>query len=252
MENFIRSGFIAHSMTSGYKKRIARVTGIIHNALSKSRNPYIAFSTGKDSTVMADMIWREGRDIPAVYFDADACFPESVALLERYKNSGKNIIIWQTEPILDTMERVGGPTSPKSDRATMHSTVYAPIKSLLAEYKFDMSFVGLRAEENKKRKLAIDMRGSLFYSERDSIFVCWPIGTLSFKDVWAYILSNNVDYSAVYDRQFEMGLDWEDCRLSYCYGETKRTHGRWAILARGWPDLFNKFSQRFPEVRRFI
>jgi len=239
-------------MLPAYCHRIERARDYIADALAVCENPYIAFSTGKDSTVMADLIWREDDSIPAVYFDADACFPESSALMERMRNAGRTIINWCTEPILDTMEHVGGPTSPRSDAATMQSTVYEPIQSLLSEYEFDLSFVGLRAEENQNREAAIRSHGHLFKNKRDGIYTCWPVGWLTFQDIWAYILSNNVDYSAVYDKQFEMGLDWEDCRLSYCYGETKATHGRWAILARGWPEIFNRFAQRFPEVRRYI
>jgi len=252
MDDFTRSGFLAHSMLHVYKRRIKQARGYVAEALEKCEHPYIAFSTGKDSVVMADMIWKQKPDIPAVYFDADACFPESAELLNCYEQRGKNIVRWQTEPILDTMERVGGPTSLKSDNATMRSTVYDPIKKLLAEYHFDCSFVGLRAEENRDRRKAIQVHGHLFFSKRDGIHVCWPIGWLTFSDVWAYILSNQVDYCAVYDKQFEMGLDWEDCRLSYCYGEAKCTHGRWAILNRGWPEIFSIFAQRFPEVRRYI
>jgi len=239
-------------MLPAYKRRIARARANVLDALAQCHKPYIAYSTGKDSTVMADLVWRRAPGVPAVYFDADACFPESHALMDRLRAAGRTIVNWETEPILDTMERVGGPTSPRSDAATMRSTVYVPIKSLVAAHGYDCSFVGLRAQENADRRRAIRRFGHLFFSQRDRIHVCWPIGWLTFEDVWAYILSNDLDYSAVYDRQFEMGLDWEDCRLSYCYGETKRTHGRWAILARGWPDLFNRFAQRFPEVRRYI
>ncbi len=247
----LRAGFLAHGHTAAYKRRIEAAQSNVHVALQSCRRPYIAFSTGKDSTVMADMVWRESPSTPAVYFDADACFPESRALLERYRSSGRTIIEWPTEPILDTMERVGGPTSPRSEAATMQSTVYAPIKALLETHAFDCAFVGLRAEENTDRKRAIRIHGPMFYSQRDDIQVAWPIGALTFDDIWAYIFSQGVDYSAVYDRQFEMGLPWDDCRLSYCYGETKASHGRWAILRRGWPDLFARFAARFPEVRRF-
>ena len=252
MDEFTRTGFVAHVMLPVYRRRVAQAQKWVREALELCENPYIAFSTGKDSTVMADMVWREQPEVPAVYFDADACFPESIELLERYEQRGRNIVVWKTEPILDTMERVGGPTSPRSDAATMRSTVYEPIEALLAAHEYDCSFVGLRADENKDRKRAMQIRGPRFYSKRDGILVCWPIGWLTFEDVWAYILSEDVDYCAVYDRQFEMGLPWEDCRLSYCYGETKHTHGRWAILARGWPEIFNQFARRFPEIRRFI
>lgn len=134
----------------------------------------------------------------------------------------------------------------------MESTVYAPIKALVAEYGFDGALVGLRAEEGLHRNLSITTRGTLFLSRRHGIYSAWPIAWLTFRDVWAYILGHGVDYNAVYDRQFDLGLPWENCRVSYCYGETVASQGRWIILARGWPELFNRLAQAFPEVRRFI
>jgi 3'-phosphoadenosine 5'-phosphosulfate sulfotransferase (PAPS reductase)/FAD synthetase len=250
MNDLLRASFKAHALLPAYQRRIQQAQTWIAEALEICRRPYIAFSTGKDSTVMADLVWRQNPDVPAVYFDADAAFPESREMLERYRAAGRIIINWRTEPLLETMARAGGPLF--SENATMESTVYAPIRALVAEYGFDGAFVGLRAEESLHRNLSITTRGTLFLSQRHGIYSAWPIAKLTFRDVWAYILSWNVDYNAVYDRQFAMGLPWENCRVSYCYGETVASQGRWIVLARGWPELFNRFAQAFPEVRRFI
>lgn len=250
MNELLRASFEAHALLPAYQRRIQQAQAFVAEALAACRRPYIAFSTGKDSTVMADLVWQQNSSIPAVYFDADAAFPESRELLERYHAAGKTIINWHTEPLLETMARVGGPLF--SEDATMESTVYAPIKALVAEYGFDGAFVGLRAEEGLHRNLSITTRGTLFLSQRHGIYSAWPIAWLTFRDVWAYILSQGVDYNAVYDRQFDLGLPWENCRVSYCYGETVASQGRWIILARGWPELFNRLVQAFPEVRRFI
>ncbi len=250
MNELLRAGFEAHALLPAYKRRIQQAQAFVAEALEVCQRPYIAFSTGKDSTVMADLVWQQNPGIPAVYFDADAAFPESRELLERYRAAGKTIINWRTEPLLETMARVGGPLF--SEDATMESTVYAPIKALVAEYGFDGALVGLRAEEGLHRNLSITTRGTLFLSRRHGIYSAWPIAWLTFRDVWAYILGHGVDYNAVYDRQFDLGLPWENCRVSYCYGETVASQGRWIILARGWPELFNRLAQAFPEVRRFI
>jgi len=252
MNALLTAGFEAHSLLSFYQKHIEEARNNVKRALALCNNPYIAFSTGKDSVVMADLVWQIEPSIPAVYFDADASFPESKELLKQYKKKGKTIIEWKTESLLNTMARVGGPRAKESEAATMRSTVYKPVKEVVETFAFDCAFVGVRAGEGINRKRAVRGNGVLFYSKRDEVFISWPIAWLTFNDVWAYIVSNRIDYCTVYDKMFEMGLHWNDCRLSYCYGETKATHGRWAILARGWPELFNKFAQRFPEVREYI
>ena len=204
MNELLCASFKAHALLPAYQRRIQQARAFVAEALAACQRPYIAFSTGKDSTVMADLVWQQNPGIPAVYFDADAAFPESRELLERYHAAGRTIINWHTEPLLETMALAGGPLF--SENATMESTVYAPIKSLVAEYGFDGAFVGLRAEESLHRNLSITTRGTLFLSQRHGIYSAWPIAWLTFRDVWAYILSRRVDYNAIYDRQFDLEL----------------------------------------------
>jgi len=241
-----------HAKLSGFKRRIERARAVVAEALEKAQNPYIAFSTGKDSIVMAHLVWQQASDVLAVYFDADCAFPESTALLGRYEAAGYPIIRWPCESILETMHRVGGPTSDRCEAETMRSTVYRPIKLLLAEYHFDGVFLGLRNEESPGRHKLAQVRGQLFWQKRDGLWECLPVAYLDHMDIWAYIVINDMDYCAVYDKQMEFGLDPEDCRLSYWAGETKRRWGRWAILKHGWPELFNRFAAEFPEVRGYV
>jgi 3'-phosphoadenosine 5'-phosphosulfate sulfotransferase (PAPS reductase)/FAD synthetase len=121
-----------------------------------------------------------------------------------------------------------------------------------ARYAFDGVAYGLRAEENRGRAMHAKSRGAVFQYQRDHLWGCQPIHDWTYNDVWAYIISHHVDYCAVYDRLMEMGITPEDCRLSYWAGETKRRWGRWAILKRGWPELFNRFAAEFPEVRCYV
>jgi len=133
----------------------------------------------------------------------------------------------------------------------MRSTVYRPIRTLLAQYHFDGVFLGLRSEESYGRRKLAQVRGQLFWQKRDQLWECLPMARWTYLDIWSYILSHDIDYCAVYDKQMRLGLAPEDCRLSYWAGETKRTWGRWAILKRGWPDLFNHLAAEFPEVRGY-
>jgi len=252
MDDNFRRQCQLYAHLNGFGWRIKQARATVAEALEKMQNPYIAFSTGKDSAVMAHLIWQQAPSVRAVYFDADCAFPESTALLERYEAASHPIVRWPCESILETMRRIGGPTSDRCEAETMRSTVYRPIKSLLTEYRFDGVFLGLRDEESPGRRKLAQVRGLLFWQKRDALWECLPVARLTYMDIWAYIVTNGVDYCAVYDKQMELGLDPEDCRLSYWAGETKRRWGRWAILKRGWPELFNSFAAEFPEVRGYV
>jgi len=252
MDESFRRSCLLHAHLSSYEWHVGQAQAVIARALEKASHPYIAFSTGKDSTCIAHLVWQEHPEVPAVYYDADCAFPESTALLARYEAAGKSIIHWPCEPILETMRRVGGPTSDRCEAETMRSTVYRPIKSLLAKHHFDGVFLGLRNEESYGRQRLAEVRGQLFWQKRDALWECIPIANWTYLDVWSYIVINDIDYCAAYDKQMELGLDAEDCRLSYWAGETKRRWGRWAVLKRGWPELFNRFAAEFPEVRCYV
>lgn len=242
-----RYRFELWAATRQHKWRVEQAKRRVSEWLGQVENPYVAFSTGKDSTCVLYLV-REQAPVPAVYFDADSAFPESKAMLD----TTDNVIIFPAlEPILDTFRRFGGfEAGPELERETMRTTVWEPIKRLIAEYGFDGVALGLRAEENpsSRGKLA-QYRGAIFQYRRDGLWACQPIHDWEYNDVWAYIVSNDLDYCGAYDKLW--GAPEEDQRLSYWAGETKRRWGRWAWLKRNYPELFNQFAAEFPDVRNY-
>lgn len=226
-----------------YKKRLDRARKVIADSLRLSKNPYVAFSTGKDSTCVLHLVLEQTRNIDIIYFDADCALPESIDILEYYDKQGLNIIKQKTEPLLETF-RKHGLDNPRIEDITMKTTVYDPIKILLQANKYDCVFVGLRAEESRPRKMLMMTRGRLFTNKRYGIIECLPVGWWSAKDIWAYIHTNDLVYNKAYDK----GVD----RVSYWAGETNKRRGRWIELKRNWPDLYNRFAAEFPEVRNYV
>lgn len=245
-----RAGHLAHALTPLFASKVAAAQQIVSEVLSQSQRPYIAFSTGKDSTVTAALVWEQAPEVPAVYMDADCAFPESVELLERMARAGHTVIKWPCEPFLDILERAGGPDAPGVEDATMRATVWGPVKALLAASAYDGSFVGLRAEESRDRRRLIQIRGPVFrQAQYGGILEGLPVAWWTDRDVWAFIVSRGLDYNRAYDRMEQ--LPFRQRRISYWAGETSRRYGRWVWLRREYPALWNRFSSRFPEVSRF-
>lgn len=240
--------FRLHAQMPEYKRRVRLARQRVEDWLQLVGNPYIAFSTGKDSTCVLSLVREQRPETPAVYFDADCSYPESYVLMD----ATPNMIRFPTdEPFLDTLERFGFDETGKLDRATMQSTVWGPIKRLIAGYQFDGVCYGLRAEENPKtRGRHARQRGAVFQYKRDGLWGCQPIHDWTYNDVWAFIVTENLPYCGVYDKMWDMPED--DQRLSYWAGETKRRHGRWVWLKRHYPELWNQFAARFPEARAYV
>lgn len=238
-----RDEYLVYARLNLHKKRIDRSLRVIEKTLRRSSAPYVAYSTGKDSGCVLDMVLQQKADTPAVYFDADCALPESLLLLEQFKSAGVFIEKWPTEPLLKTIKRFGL-EHPKLENETMKSTVYTPAKRLLTERGYDGVFLGLRAEESSGRSKMGIAYGELYRRKRDGILVCNPILWWKTEDVWAYILSNNLPYNKAYDYP---GIE----RISYWAGETNITRGRWVYLKKYWPDLFNKLASEFPEASSY-
>ena len=60
---------------------------------------------------------------------------------------------------------------------------------------YNLQFIGLREEESLKRRRKINSKPF----RCDRIIECYPLHRLSWKDVWAYIISNDLPYLKIYD-----------------------------------------------------
>lgn len=246
MPELHRKRFELYARLDIHKRKVTQSQERVTKWLKLVSRPYIAFSGGKDSTCVLALV-REQADIPAVYIDAECCFPEVRQLIDATPNT---IDFPAVEPFLDTLARFGMDSGAPLDKATMRSTVYEPIKQMIEQYGFDGVAYGLRADECRNRAMHAYKRGAIFQYKRDGLWGCQPIWDWSYNNVWAFIVSNSLPYSGTYDLMWDAPI--EDQRVSYWAGETKRRYGRWAWLKRNYPDLFAQLCKRIPEAAGYV
>lgn len=214
------------------------------------RSPYVAFSTGKDSTVIANLVREVAPETPLVYFDAKRPFPESAAMLAWAESTG-NLIRYDTGTDYLDLLRKYGLSDARIDNASMEAVVWGPVKRLCAEYGFDGAFLGLRASESKGRRHLVKSRGALFYAQRHPQWECLPICDWSVEDVWAYLVSTEAVYNGVYDRLWEWGVSPDEMRVCYWCVEVNITRGNYVHLKRGWPQLWDELVVAVPEAASY-
>jgi 3'-phosphoadenosine 5'-phosphosulfate sulfotransferase (PAPS reductase)/FAD synthetase len=212
----------------------------------------VAFSGGKDSTVLLDMVLAQA-DLPILWWDDGWDYPETLDFLAsterdrglkivRIRNRGNiaSFAVWAGH--LDWQGHNPGPWDYECKSFDDHSR-------LIYELGFNGVFLGLRTEESTRRLFSLRYTGPLYWVKREQLWHCCPLYNWTTMDVWAYILSRGMAYNSVYDKLSELKIAPQFQRVGplIAWGEDC-----YATLKRGWPELFNHFAAEFPEARCFV
>ena len=225
---------LLHAVTKIHKMRVRQSERIIRAAIEKCPSWYIAFSGGKDSTVIAALVRKFLPGVPLVWSDDEWYLPET----EEYMRRMENLHHIRTNDWHAEWFQVSGDWNGIPDYGHAQG--------------WEGAFLGLRQGESSQRRLHLRRYGTLYYAENNQQWQCNPISDWDWKDVWAYIFSNELDYNHAYDRLDEIGIEPERQRIGPFAVECVLGYGQLAILKRGWPELFNRFAAEFPEVRCYV
>lgn len=237
-----------HAQTSSFRRRESEALAIAENWLMSVKQPYVAYSTGKDSTVVLDLVRRLAPETTAIHNDHEWYLPESLILLQATPNVRRIARpSWHAEWFTSWAEKPDHipPEVEWSDHADLRG-VWAPRQG------FDGCAVGLRADENSYRRVHIRTFGQCFFVKKYKIWQCYPVAWWSARDIWAYIISHGVPYNAAYDRLDEMEITLERQRIGPFAVERALGHGQLALLKKGWPEVFQQFIQRYPEASSYV
>lgn len=186
-----------------YAARVAAARETIAQALITARQPYVAFSGGKDSTVLTHLVLQQAPDIMVLHWDYGPAFvprPLQRQILEHVRRLGARNLRVETAR---EYWRVG-----RQARNVWYRHFFGRLAPQLMAEGYDLVFVGLRREESVRRRLRIAAGRSL-----TSISECWPLADWSWRDVWAYIVTQELPYLALYDERAAL-LGYEQVRFS--------------------------------------
>ena len=227
-----------HAKSKCFQYKLACARKIIKEAVSKTNQAYVALSGGKDSTVVYNLLREVFQNPPAVWSDDEWWLPETKQYIERLQISGLDVRQIRT-------------TAWHTDWFTIAGD-YDGIPAYAKTQDWRLVLLGLREEESSARRVHLRTLGALFFAQSDNFWHCNPIWDWTWRDVWAYIISNGLDYNRAYDRLEEIGVEPEYQRIGPFAVERALNYGQLAILKRGWPDLFNRFASKHPEARLYV
>jgi predicted phosphoadenosine phosphosulfate sulfurtransferase len=205
-------------------------------------NIQLAFSGGKDSTVLFHLINEEAkkRDRKFIlYFqDQEAEYQGTIEMVEWAMSQPNVIPLWYQVPIFMTNAAShqqlflwawgdGEKWVRQKNDLAIHSIDKKYPKRF---YKFNLwvgqqlrkrkgscvSIIGLRAEESPDRRFVMFGEDSeLFWLRRvNEPHKAYPIIDWKYKDVWKYLIDNNFKYNRVYDKMYMLGGDLRSFRVS--------------------------------------
>lgn len=166
-----------------FKKKVSQALATIEKALAIAP-AYVACSWGKDSVTMMHLCQTIQPDIQVVSFG----HPER-QIIDNFKEV-EDGYCKRFPTNLTTIEMEGD---------------HVPDKVKLAELwkDYPVSFVGVRKEESGNRSISVMKYGLIHQFQSGNRAGSWrvfPIGFWGWKDVWAYIVSQQLPYLSVYDR----------------------------------------------------
>lgn len=249
--------YLLYSHLNSYIKKLPRTISIIKDFISKCKNPYVAFSGGKDSTVLLHLAKLIKSDIPVMFANSGAEFPDTLEYIN-YVEKAWNLDLYEIEPaysMLEIYEKVGAfqfkNTHEKLLKGEMKRILILEPAQKMKELGFDGVLMGLRTEESKGRTYNAKCQGNTYHTKYDDLLHCNPLNSWTAKDIWAYIVSSNVPYNRIYDKEWVGGR--EQIRMAAYAGCTDMTitKGRWAFMKRHYPKLWNDFVKNFPMVASY-
>ena len=247
----------------------------IRNVFANGVKVYLSFSSGKDSLVMAAMVYdmiRNGEIRPeqltVTFIDEEGLYPSMVDAAMRWHRNFTSVgskFLWFCLPFKQvcTLDHLSASESwitwepDKEDEWMRQPPPFAIMNSPYLEYPGQMNYqtfckkafsdgiqmIGLRTAESATRYQAIartDMRtispGGAFY----------PIYDWKDSDVWLYIKEHDLEFPEIYMRLYEAGVKKNQLRLSAFFGDMTTQGLRW--IAETDNELWQRIEKRMPNA----
>jgi len=187
------------------------------NALTKRpEGYYVAYSGGKDSDVILDLVRRSGVKYTA-HYNVTTCDPPEII---RHIRNQSDVIFEKSKFTMWTLIRKKhGPPTRYLRFCCEHLKERGGIDAMVV--------TGVRWQESTQRKKRRMIETCYRHKEKQFLN---PIIDWSTTDVWNYLRSQNISYCSLYDEGFKrLG-----CVLCPMSRDTQRDIERWPQIARMW------------------
>jgi len=230
------------------KEKIDYSQHVIDKILDRHRKPAVAWSGGKDSTVLLYLVLKKDPNIEVVWVNTGVEYPECVRFIRQVTRdwriklnvSKSKMTFWQTVDKygypyfgkgngsgywykrVDLWKRKGRSGLAKIIEVSRASSECCrilkenPAKKLYRELEVDCVMLGNMVDESHQRFLTWIKKGGYFYSSSESRWKAWPLSIWNDDDIWQFHKIHNIPHSAIYDKGHRRNGCWP-CMMDLKY-----------------------------------
>lgn len=236
---------------------------------------FVAWSGGKDSTVVVDLARRADPDVPVVFYDSGLEYPETLDYIsELTRRWDLNLSIIKTQPdLLTALVAVGDfttTTPTRQWRRSLRQTLIGDPAARAHDLFGPGSLWGVRAGESSGRRhlyathLSREVRDRChtccadtttarvahggMVRRADGTTTFGPIWNWTATDVLGYLAAHDIPLNPVYNILAAAGLPAEHARVDAIIDPAHLHSGQITRLQYGWPTLYDRLVTALPRL----
>lgn len=232
--------FRLHAETDDYQRRVEQAKRWVCSVFERFDAPCLNYSGGKDSFVLLHLVASECgySDVDIYHFDNGLLrVPGSDDFVRASVNRlGGNLFVRSSESANDERMVV--------EEGHGYNGFWGQYKQLVDDREWDVRLLGIRAGESPQRRDRFDGDG-LPVSYDEEWTAAAPIHEFSARDVWGYIVSNDLEYHEIYDEQGDLygGMEHPSNRLVTLYDSEFDSLGSREVSQFLYPERTNELKQ---------
>lgn len=238
-----------------YLQKKKKAIEVCCDQLKTHENPYVAVSGGKDSVAMTFIVNEAAKivnkDFRLWVHISDASFPGTIETCRELSEMIRRPLdVYESEKsAFDCMN------DKKKQDFGKTGIFFDSIRKYAADK--DLCFVGVRANESKRRMQAAKAHGMTFHSKSmGNIDVVNPLQWFTIYDVFSILSEYNAPVHPIYkkfavDNHNNSNGEPLFIRLGYVTAKDLMDKGTVLFLKVNYPELYNKLVQYAPDVARF-
>ena len=188
----------------------------------------MATAFGAEGCCLIDMLAKIEPGVAFINLDTGYQFPETLAVRERVREKyGIAVELVRPEvPVGEYERRNGRPVHQTDPNRCCHDRKIVPLKAALARHAPLAWVSAIRKDQTADRGVA----GVVQWDRKFGLVKVNPLLNWTKKEVWGYVVRNEVPYNELHDRGYPSVGCWP-CTRAVGEGEDERA-GRWAGTAK--------------------